>query len=128
MKSLLLFLIFISQFGFGQKLKKSDKQIIENIKTEITFLSSDKMEGRRTGTPGEKMAYEYLSGQFEKTGLIPKGDGKSYIQAFEINEGKQILPATHFIINGDSLDNKKYFFPFIFSSDGIIKADASPAF
>ena len=128
MKSLLLFLIFISQFAFGQKLKKSDKQIIENLKTEITFLSSDKMEGRRTGTPGEKMAYEYLSGQFEKTGLIPKGDANSYIQAFEINEGKQILPATHFMINGDSLDNKKDFFPFIFSSDGIVKAEASPAF
>lgn len=128
MKNLLLFLILVSQFAFGQKLKKSDKQIIENIKTEITFLSSDKMEGRRTGTPGEKMAYEYLSGQFEKTGLIPKGDGNSYIQAFEINEGKQILPATHFIINGDSLDNSKDFFPFIFSSDGKIKAGASPAF
>ena len=128
MKNLLFFLIFISQFSFGQKLKKQDKQVIENLKTEITFLSSDKMEGRRTGTPGEKMAYQYLSGQFEKAGLTPKGDNNSYVQAFEINEGKQILPATHLIINGDSLDFNKDFFPFIFSSDGTVKAEASPAF
>ena len=128
MKNLLLVLIFVSQYAVGQKLKKSDKKVIDNLKTEITFLASDKMEGRRTGTPGEKLAYEYLSSQFKSVGLIPKGDGTSYIQAFKIDEGKQILPATHFVINKDSLDNEKDFFPFIFSSDGKIKADASPAF
>lgn len=127
MKNLLLFLIFISQYANGQRLRKSDKAVIENLKTEITYLASDKMEGRRTGTSGEKLAYEYLSGQFQKTGLIPKGDGKTFIQAFEIHEGKQILPATHLIINGDSVD-KQDFFPFIFSGDGTVVAGASPAF
>ena len=128
MKNILLFLILISQGAIGQKLSKSDKAIIENLKTEITYLASDKLEGRRTGTPGEKLAYEYLSAQFEKTGLIPKGDGNSFLQAFEINEGKEILPATHLSINGNSLETATDFFPFIFSNDGAVKADASPAF
>jgi hypothetical protein len=86
------------------------------------------MEGRRTGTPGEKLAYEYLSSQFKNVGLIPKGDSDSYIQAFRIDEGKQVLPATHFVINENSLDKTTDFFPFIFSSDGNVKAEASPAF
>jgi hypothetical protein len=128
MKNLLLFLVFVSQYAIGQRLKKSDKQVIDNLKTEITFLASDKMEGRRTGTPGEKLAYEYLSSQFKNVGLIPKGDSDSYIQAFRIDEGKQVLPETHFVINEDSLDKTTDFFPFIFSSDGNVKAEASPAF
>ena len=99
MKNILLFLLLISQCTIGQKLKKSDKTIIENLKTEITYLSSDQLEGRRTGTPGEKMAYEYISDQFQKTGLIAKGDGNTFIQSFEINEGKEILPETHLLIN-----------------------------
>src|SRR6185437_16765124 len=110
MKNLLLFLVFVSQHAIGQRLKKSDKQVIDNLKTEITFLASDKMEGRRTGTPGEKLAYEYLSSQFKNVGLIPKGDSDSYIQAFRIDEGKQVLPATHFVINEDSLDKATDFF------------------
>ena len=88
MKNILIFLFLISQTAIGQRLTKSDKVIIDNLKAEITYLASDKLEGRRTGTPGEKLAYEYLSDQFGKTGLVPKGDNNSFIQAFEINEGK----------------------------------------
>ena len=128
MKNILIFLFLISQTAIGQRLTKSDKVIIDNLKAEITYLASDKLEGRRTGTPGEKLAYEYLSDQFGKTGLVPKGDNNSFIQAFEINEGKEILPTTHLIINGDSLQGGKDFFPFICSSKRVIKANASPAF
>ncbi|HEY8660967.1 MAG TPA: M20/M25/M40 family metallo-hydrolase [Hanamia sp.] len=127
MKNILLLLLLFPQFTIGQRLTKSDKIIIENLKSEISYLASDQLEGRRTGTPGEKLAYEYLSGQFEKTGLIPKGDNKSYIQAFEVNEGKQILPSTHLIINDDTLEVDKDFFPFIFSSNGKVEALVSPA-
>lgn len=128
MKNIFLFLILISQTAIGQKLKKSDKAIIENLKTEITYLSSDRLEGRRTGTPGEKLAYEYLSDQFQKAGLKEKGDGNTFIQSFEINEGKEILPTTHLLINDTSLEIQKDFFPLIFSADGEAKGDVSPAF
>ena len=128
MKYFLILLILISTGASAQRLKKSDKVVIENLKKEITYLASDKLQGRRTGTEGEKLAYEYLSDQFEKAGLAPKGDGNSFIQPFEINEGKQILPATHFIINDTALESGKDFFPLIFSGDGSAKGDVSPAF
>ena len=127
MKNVLLFILFFSQMSVGQKLTKSDKLIIENLKTTVTYLASDELEGRRTGTRGEKLAYEYLTAQFEKTGLIPKGDSNSFIQSFEVNEGKQILEATHVIINDNALTVEKDFFPFVFSGDGKVKAYASPA-
>ncbi len=128
MKNILLLIVFFSQGAIAQRLKRSDKSIIANLKTEISYLASDKLEGRRTGTSGERLACQFLSAQFKQTGLLPKGDGDSFIQAFEINEGKQILPASHLVINGNLLETEKDFFPFIFSSNGTIKADASPAF
>ncbi len=127
MKNVLLFLLLFSQTVSAQRLKKQDKAIIADLHNEIDYLASDKLEGRRTGTPGEKLAYEYLSNEFKNIGLIPKGDNNSFIQTFEINEGKQILPATHLLINDDSLAIEKDFFPFIFSAEGSVKAYASPA-
>jgi aminopeptidase YwaD len=127
MKHLIFFLLLVPQFSSAQRLKKSDKIIINNLHEEIGFLASDKLEGRRTGTPGEKLAYEYLATQFKNAGLIPKGDNNTFTQAFEINEGKQILPATHLLINSNDLQIEKDFFPFIFSGEGSIDAFASPA-
>jgi hypothetical protein len=127
MKYILLSLLLFSSIAFGQKLKKADKEIINNLKSTITYLASDCLEGRRTGTPGEKLAYEYLSGEFKKTGLTPKGSAGTYLQAFEVNEGKQILPQTHLSVNGTSLEVEKDFFPFIFSSNGSVSALASPS-
>jgi hypothetical protein len=112
----------------AQKLKKDDKKVIGNLKTEIAFLASDQLEGRRTGTEGEKLAYEYVSGQFEKAGLSPKGVNNSYLQPFEINEGKEILPSTRFIINDTTLQTGKDYFPLIFSGNGTAKGEVSPAF
>ena len=107
MKFVFIFLVLFSFQSSAQKLKKDDKKVIENLKTEITFLASDRLEGRRTGTEGEKLAYEYISGQFEKAGLSPKGVNNSYLQPFEINEGKQILPATRLVINDTTLQTGK---------------------
>jgi hypothetical protein len=128
MKSVFLVLTLVSQFAIGQRLSKSDKAVIENLKKEISYLASDELQGRRTGSPGEKMAYEYLSAQFEKAGLLPKGDSNSFIQSFEINEGKQILPSSHLTIDEEMFEAGKDFFPFIFSSNGVINANASSAF
>lgn len=127
MKNTLFFLIFFAQAITAQRLKKSDKIIIDNLHNEIDYLASDKLEGRRTGTPGEKLAYEYLSEQFKKLGLNPKGDNNTFIQSFEINEGKQILSSTHLTINNNELTVEKDFFPFIFSSDSSVEANASPS-
>jgi hypothetical protein len=128
MKYLFILLLFITSAASAQRLKKTDKEVIENLKKEITFLASDKLQGRRTGSEGEKLAYEYLASQFEKAGLSPKGDNNSFIQAFHIDEGKQILPATHLIINDTALKVGADFFPLVFSGDGSAKGDVSPAF
>ena len=98
----------------AKKATKADVQTLENLKLHIQYLADDKLEGRRTGTNGEKMAMEYISNQFKSIGLLPKGS-KGYYQPFEVNEGKQIDDSTKLIINGNNLAAGKDFFPFPFS-------------
>ena len=125
MTRLLWLLVFVSQFGNAQKLKKADKAIVAGLQKHIGYLADDKLEGRRTGTPGEKLAYEYISAAFEKNKLAPKGDNNTYLQEFEVNEGKQINPSSYLIINGQNLLIEKEFFPFVYSPNA--KIEATPA-
>ena len=125
MTRLLWLLVLVSQIGNAQKLKKADKKMVADLQKHISYLADDKLEGRRTGTPGEKLAYEYISNEFTKNGLIAKADNGTYIQEFEVNEGKQVNPASYLIINGKNISSEKEFFPFVFSPNA--RLEATPA-
>lgn len=111
----------------AQKPKKADKTIIGNLQTHVGYLASDDLEGRRTGTEGEKLAYEYISKQFTDIGLLPKGDNASYVQAFEVNEGREVNPPSHFIIDGHDLALNTEYFPLHFSANASLEATAAAA-
>jgi len=113
-----------AQKGKSPKLNKAEKTIVASLQSHIAFLANDKLEGRRAGTNGERLAMEYISQKFHETGIQPKGTNGFY-QPFEIYDGKQINPTTHFIINGNDLHPGKDFFPFPWSSN--ISMEALPA-
>jgi hypothetical protein len=52
-----------------------------NLQKHVTFLASDKLQGRGTGTKAELKAAQYLAKTFKKYGLEPKGD-KGYFHEF----------------------------------------------
>src|SRR5262245_4277045 len=93
---LLFVLSLLSTSTFSQKLRKADKAIVARLQAHISYLADDKLEGRRAGTNGEKLAREYISDQFQKAGLQPKGDEGSWFQSFSINDGKQVNRGTMF--------------------------------
>lgn len=76
MKKILLLVLFISLLGCKQDYKPENK-----IKEDVTFLADDKLEGRQTGTEGEKAAADYLTKRFKELDLQPKGT-EGYLQAF----------------------------------------------
>jgi hypothetical protein len=127
MKQLFWLLLLSVQFASAQKLKKADKLILSNLEKHITYLSDDLLEGRRTGTRGEKLAYEYISKEFEKAGLVAKGENETWLQAFEVNDGKELNPSSHLIINGNDLIFNQDYFPFSISPDLSLEATASVA-
>jgi hypothetical protein len=59
----------------------SQEKYDTKIQEDVTFLADDKLEGRGTGTEGERLASEFIAQRFEKLGIEPKGD-KGYIQEF----------------------------------------------
>ena len=117
-----ILLVFLAQTTVAQKLKKKDKVVFTNLQKHISFLADDKLEGRRTGTNGEKLAYEYISSEFTKAGLTAKGENNTYLQAFEVNEGKEVNKPTHLIIDGNDLQLDKDYFPFVFSPNKSVEA------
>lgn len=127
MKYILGLLIFCFQLTNAQKLKKADKATLAGLEKHINYLADDKLEGRRTGTNGEKLAYEYIGNEFEKAGLIAKGEKDGYLQEFEVNDGKEVSPSSHLIINGNDLKISEEYFPFVFSPDKSLEATASIA-
>jgi hypothetical protein len=54
----------------------------KNLRKHVTYLASDKLKGRGTGTPEELMAAKYIAKQFKKIGLTPKGDNNTYYHKF----------------------------------------------
>ncbi|MBS1947969.1 MAG: M20/M25/M40 family metallo-hydrolase [Bacteroidetes bacterium] len=101
--------------AFSQKFKKADKLIIANLEKNIRYLADDKLEGRRAGTAGEKLASDYIIAQFQSAGLDKIEEG-SWLQPFAIYDGKQVDSTTRFIINGKELALNKDFFPLPFSA------------
>jgi hypothetical protein len=116
------FLFLVSVFFLhAQKLKKADKEIIANIQKHVSYLADDKLEGRRAGTNGETLAMDYIRGEFELIGLLPKGtDG--FFQPFDINDGKKINEDTYFSIKGKELSKETEYFPFAFSANATVEA------
>jgi len=58
-----------------------------DIRQHVTYLASDELEGRRTGTRGELLAVEYVAGVFEGLGLAAAGDDGTYFQPYEFTAG-----------------------------------------
>ncbi len=67
----------------NKKLKKK-LQTIGRLKKDITFLASDELQGRQTGSPGELASAQYIAAEFKKSGL--KLLGKNGIQEFTITQ------------------------------------------
>jgi hypothetical protein len=85
MKYSSIFIFAFIVFGIGCKTVKP-KEVkpynITSVKLDIEILSDDAMEGRETGTEGEKMAAAYITERMKKIGLFPGGVGDGYMQTF----------------------------------------------
>jgi aminopeptidase YwaD len=75
-KSLHLFLVFaLTVTSLAQQKRTDDISLsVERLRDHISYLASDKLEGRRTGTPGAEMAAEYIAREFARYGLRASND------------------------------------------------------
>ena len=76
MRNFLIFFFLISFFSCSNHLVEKS-----NIKDDVSFLADDALEGRQTGTEGEKKAANYIAKRFKDLGLTAKGT-KNFHQEF----------------------------------------------
>ncbi|HMO34279.1 MAG TPA: M20/M25/M40 family metallo-hydrolase [Lacibacter sp.] len=123
---LLLAALLLGSGITAQKLRKPDRLTFSQLQLHTGYLADDRLEGRRTGTPGEALAYNYIREQFTRYGLEPKGsDG--WLQPFDINEGREPGAGTFLVLDGTHFKPGTDFFPFAWSVNGSVEALASPS-
>ncbi len=78
-------LIFLAALSTACTDFTTDKEILASLQEDVGYLADDKLEGRAIGTPGEKLAAEYIAAAFERAGLEPKGR-EGYFQPFTVKK------------------------------------------
>jgi aminopeptidase YwaD len=117
--------LFIQHPSSAQKSKKTDKIVLANLEAHIRYLSDARLEGRRTGSPGEKLAGDYIISELSKIGIRPRGDNNGWLQAFDIDQGREVSAEAFLIVNDRPFVLNKEYFPLAFSALGTISG--SPA-
>jgi Predicted aminopeptidases len=91
MKYLLLLLIIsllvCTERSFSQidsALQYAETIIQSGLKEQLTIIASADMEGRETGTQGQRKAATYIESQFKKIGLKSPGSLKDYQQVYPL--------------------------------------------
>ncbi|HZG01097.1 MAG TPA: hypothetical protein VEY71_08845, partial [Chitinophagales bacterium] len=119
MRFLLLCLALLaSTNAFAQKL--TDRSNLEQrLKQHVYVLAADSMEGRNTGTEGERKAIRYITQQYKSIGLTPKGND-GFEQPFMFNNGMRYTATNSLMIDGVVLKQDDDFFPLSGSRSGVL--------
>jgi aminopeptidase YwaD len=89
---------------------KAQQSLTERLRAHVEYLADDRLEGRETGTAGERLALEYIVEAFRKMGLQPAGT-EGYQQAFQFVKGKSASPNSTLEIGGVALQAGTEFYP-----------------
>ena len=84
----LLILFFLASLFTVKSIAQTTTPTSSKIYDDVSFLAADNLEGRSTGTKGEKIAADYIAKRFKEMGLTPKGT-HGYFQDFTFT------PKTH---------------------------------
>ncbi|HET9478713.1 MAG TPA: M20/M25/M40 family metallo-hydrolase, partial [Pyrinomonadaceae bacterium] len=92
-----------------------------NIRAELSFLASDAMQGRGSGTVYERIAAEYVGSQFRQFGLEPAGDvdssgNKGFVQRVSLETSRFTEPPTFTVTSGSNTHKWKYGRDFLVSA------------
>ncbi|HKO61577.1 MAG TPA: M20/M25/M40 family metallo-hydrolase [Pyrinomonadaceae bacterium] len=130
--------ILASAFSLG--LAQTATADVDRLREHVTYLASEKLEGRRTGTKGVEAAAKYIAGEYERLGLrAPAANGsKSYLQPFPFVAGVTLgrgnslsMGASELRVGEDwmplgfSLNSRVGNLPAVFVSYGISASDLS---
>ena len=74
----------------------------DNLAAHVQFLAQPKLEGRKTGTAGARLARQYIEARFRACGLVPWPQEKSYELSYGLGKNLVgILPGSDTNLSGE---------------------------
>jgi hypothetical protein len=134
----LVWVLALVASALAQQAKPQSTPSVDRLQQIISYLASDALEGRRTGTAGADGAARYIAGEFSRYGLRPgmqvaraartRGESQSrYLQPFPYVAGVKLAGNNLFFINPGKADDIASFrvgedwMPLGFSTNASIK-------
>lgn len=113
-----------AETGFSPEISEAD------LREQVGFLASDRLEGRMTGSRGTEMASEYIAEYLATNGVQPLGDDGTYFQTFPFTSGMKIVEnkcALEATADGaaETYEVEKDFRPLAFSSSGEVEGEVA---
>lgn len=93
----------------------------EGLKKHLTIIAGDEMQGRETGTEGQRKAASYIETQFKNIGLLKPDALKSYQQLYPLHQDS-LLSTVLKIGNITATYGKDYITPLGSNENGKFKA------
>ena len=130
--SLLLAVLLAAVGSLAQQPTAQLEPSVARLQQHISYLASDALDGRRTGTPGANDAAHYIAGEFSRLGLRPAiqkaGASKrlsvamaQYLQSFPYVAGVTLGPGNSLSLGEKKVNVGKDWMPLGFSSNSRIE-------
>ena len=98
-----------------------------DLRRHVDYLTSEKLEGRMTGTPGTQLAADYIRDRLKEAGLKPAGDSNTWFHSYEYTAASSVVSnQTTFVLVNEketSLEIGRDFRPFSFSGNQSFEGD-----
>lgn len=89
-----------------------------DLMKHVDYLCHPTLQGRMTGSPGERKATAYTAAYLDYLGVKPAGDNGTWYQEFEFPAGAKLGPSNAMKIGGEELTLDKDWRPLTFSQNG----------
>lgn len=118
MKNLIIILLIITVVSCGKKF--NPEITVEDLKTNIEYLASDSLKGRKSGEEGDLLAAEFIRSKFENAGLeLLYDDG---FQKFGLVTSAEVGEENSLEVNNKSFEGEKDYLPYAFSANTEVEA------
>src|SRR5882724_6912794 len=125
--SSLLLIIAVTAVGLAQQQVARFEPSPERLRQHVTYLASDALEGRRTGTPGANEAANYIAAEFKRLGLLPpsrmrkNGAVSSFLAPFPYVAGLKLGSGNAMSTSGTAWQIGEDWMPLGISSNGRVE-------
>jgi len=121
----LLALLFLLPVCAGLAQTSSADITAADLRSHVRYLASDELEGRGSGTAGNRKAAEYIAAELKRYGVKPAGTDGNYFQPFSFVSAVKLGPGNALALESNTRAPQQLqpdidFRPLGFSSSGTV--------